>query len=157
MGWGIGLGGASVGNWPAYNASMLFWSALHPQSRTSLSVLVLWWCVLCSSAVAPWLQAHAATQGMERLCSGHGAVQWVASPVALDTAHAQAGAHSLLDCPLCMPALGPLPQCHGWVAPPAQAAPVPLAPVPQAAQVLAWPPARGPPAFLASNVARKRP
>ena len=127
---------------------MLFRPALHPLLRSTLWVLLLWLCVLAASVGTPLARAQAAAQGMERLCSGHGSVQWVVSALQPTAAHAANSDH-LIDCPLCLPALGPPLQALNVVALPL-ALPTPPAgyAAPVAAQPLRWPPARGPPSFL---------
>ena len=126
--------------------------AMHRLPITTLSrraitgVLLLWLCVVATSVWAPVARAQMAAHGMERLCSGHGAVQWVPSPVVQD-AHGDAAAlHHLIDCPLCLPVLAPPPGLH------AAALSVRAQHVPPAVLVARalshhqhWPPARGPP------------
>ena len=119
----------------------------HSLTRRAISgVLVLWLCVVAAGVWAPMARAHKVAQGMEQLCSGHGAPQWVPSPVA-QAEHGDASAlHHLIDCPLCLPVLAPPPHVHR-TAPQAMAsqAPVVRADVLPAAGTQQWPPARGPP------------
>ena len=117
--------------------------------RAVAGVLGLWLCVVAAGVWAPMARASLAAQGMERLCSGHGAAQWVHSPVAADHSADAAELHHLIDCPLCLPVLAPPPQgCS-----PSQPAILSFAPVVTAlalpvAGALPWPPARGPPQYL---------
>lgn len=126
--------------------SMLL-SLTRTSSRRAISgVLVLWLCVVAAGVWAPLARAQKVVQGVEQLCSGHGAPQWVVSPVAQVSHEEAATLHHLIDCPLCLPVLAPPPQTYGADL----TAMAPQVPMLQAAVlrtpvVRQWPPARGPP------------
>lgn len=128
--------------------SMLPRPVLFASRRAITAVLALWLCVLAAGVWAPVARAHMAAQGLEQLCSGAMAPQWVPSPVA-DAAHDDALAkalHHQIDCPLCMPVLAPPSSAHvaGVHSLPTQA-PVFQAQAKPASLAFHWPPPRGPP------------
>ena len=114
--------------------------------RAIAGVLLLWLCVVAASVWSPLARAHITAQSVERLCSGHGVVQWVHSPVAELAQGDTAALHHLIDCPLCLPVLAPPPAVHGVDLPV-----LPQQGVQASSTVFIpshhqqWPPARGPP------------
>ena len=114
--------------------------------RAITGVLLLWLCVLAAGVWAPVARAQMAAHGVERLCSGHGTVQWVPSPVAQNAHGDAATLHHLIDCPLCLPVLAPPPALHTAAL---QVLPQHVASARKAAFVPSLhqygPPARGPP------------
>ena len=126
----------------------MFALSIRSLSRRAITgVLALWLCVVAAGVWAPMARAHTAAQGMELLCSGHGAPQWVHSPFAPSAQGDAAALHHLIDCPLCLPVLAPPNKAESRAS-------QTLAPQTPAfhAQALhprivgRWPPPRGPPA-----------
>ena len=117
-------------------------------SRSTITgVLLLWLCVIAASVCAPVARAHITAQSMERLCSGHGVVQWQPSPVAEQLHGDGAELHHRVDCPLCLPVLAPPPVAETLAVPPMPVYPVSVTGASFIPAYFAhWPPPRGPPA-----------
>lgn len=112
-------------------------------------VLLAWLGVVLASALSPWARADA-PPGWERACSASGGTQWIPGPTA-QPAGLPAAAH-LLDCPLCLPLLAPVPQAIGPVlaVPAEQGLRLPDYAQPLVAATALPPPTRAPPLLLKS-------
>lgn len=121
-------------------------SARSLSHRAITGVLALWLCVVAAGVWAPIARAHMAAQGMEQLCSGHGAPQWEHSPFSQSAQGDAAALHHLIDCPLCLPVLAlPHRQENRISQALASQAPVFHAQASPLQIVGHWPPPRGPP------------
>ena len=109
-------------------------------------VLLAWLGVVLASALSPWARAGV-PPGWGRACSASGGTQWVPGPAAQPSG-LPASVH-LLDCPLCLPLLAPVPETGlpAPAAPAEQGVGLPGYVQPMVAATALPPPTRAPPCF----------